>query len=212
MKIYLRADEVICTVMLNLIAVSMVGYFLRCFDLSDDIAQGVCSRQIAQCFRLSTIWDVDKMAVVTPVVPVLFGIAAIGHGLLWWTRPGLYLRAQGENPIAARSVGINQRRILALAMLSGGGFAGIAGTNQLLGHYRFSVDEVAGIGFMGIVVAVLGGQRLPGIVVASILVAGWRLLEIDLQRLSGAQDLSMVGLGALVLGYLALRKKERFSL
>ncbi len=56
---------------------------------------------------------------------------------LYRTRTGIHLRAVGENPDAARSVGINVAAMRYLALVLSGFFAGLGGVYLSMGYVNF---------------------------------------------------------------------------
>jgi len=90
--------------------------------------------------------------------------------LIWRTRFGYELRTTGANPVAAVYAGIPQARTIILAMLISGGLAGMMALNPIMGdQHRLNIDFVAGAGFVGIAVALMGRNHPVGIVFAAIL-------------------------------------------
>ena len=87
---------------------------------------------------------------------------------LYRTPFGMHLRAVGENPEAAASVGINVKRIRYLALLISGFFAGLGGIHMSMGYLQlFQRDMTAGRGFIALVTPSLGGGTPAGAMVAS---------------------------------------------
>ncbi len=81
---------------------------------------------------------------------------------------GMHLRAVGENPEAAASVGINVKRIRYLALLISGFFAGLGGIHMSMGYLQlFQRDMTNGRGFIALVTPSLGGGTPAGTMVAS---------------------------------------------
>ena len=99
------------------------------------------------------------------------GLSAVGLWLfLWKTRAGYELRAVGFAPAAAHYAGILPRRQILLAMLISGALAGMVAVNELAGvQGRLLLDFVAGAGFTGIAVSLIGRNHPVGIVMASLL-------------------------------------------
>lgn len=97
--------------------------------------------------------------------------AAIGvYWFLWRTRAGYRLRAVGSSVSAAQYAGIHTRYQLVLAMGLSGGLAGMVGVNEIAGvSGRLLLDFVAGSGFIGIAVALMGRNHPLGIVFSSLL-------------------------------------------
>ena len=87
---------------------------------------------------------------------------------LYRTPFGMHLRAVGENPEAAASVGINVKRIRYLALLISGFFAGLGGIHMSMGYLQlFQRDMTAGRGFIALVTPSLGGGTPAGTMIAS---------------------------------------------
>jgi general nucleoside transport system permease protein len=97
--------------------------------------------------------------------------AAVGvHLLLWHTRAGYRLRAVGCSPGAAAYAGIRPRRQVLLAMSLSGALAGLVGMNEIAGvSGKLMLEFVAGAGFTGIAVALMGRNQPAGIVLAALL-------------------------------------------
>jgi len=102
---------------------------------------------------------------------LLAAAAALGvHALLFRTAAGYELRATGCAPLAAQYAGVRPRAQVMGAMAVSGALAGLVGVNELAGvQHRLLLDFVAGAGFTGIAVALIGRKHPLGIVLASLL-------------------------------------------
>jgi general nucleoside transport system permease protein len=90
--------------------------------------------------------------------------------LLWRTRLGYAIRTVGANPDAAVYAGLSPARITFLAVTISGALAGLMATNEILGSQGRLINEfVAGAGFVGIAVALMGRGHPLGILLASLL-------------------------------------------
>ncbi len=90
--------------------------------------------------------------------------------VLWRTPFGLRLRACGEKPSAADSLGIDVYRMRYLALAISGGFAGLGGSYlSINGAGRFSEGQVSGRGFIGLAMLIFGNWRPAGVAVGSLL-------------------------------------------
>ncbi len=99
-------------------------------------------------------------------------IAFISVGLVWFllyrTPFGMHLRAAGENPMAAQSVGIPVQRTRFIALMLSGLFAGLGGIHMSMGYLSlFQRDMTAGRGFIALATPLLGGNTPAGTMVAS---------------------------------------------
>lgn len=103
---------------------------------------------------------------------LLLAVAA-AFGAQWWlarTRGGLRVRAIGSSPGAAEAVGVDAARTTTTAMFLSGALAGLAGTHHVLGVKGYAQQGLgSGVGFVGIAVAMLGGQSALGVVLAALL-------------------------------------------
>jgi general nucleoside transport system permease protein len=104
----------------------------------------------------------------------LLAVILLGLGLFYWanTRSGLHYRTFASHPALTARLGLSGPRAIVTSFLFAGGAAGLAGWIQVAGvtHTLYpSVD--GGLGFAGILVAVLGGLHPFGIVAAALLFA-----------------------------------------
>ena len=83
---------------------------------------------------------------------------------------GLHLRACGEHPHAAASVGINVRRIRYIAVLASGFLAGLAGGCLVLTQtIQYTSSTINGAGFIALAAVSFGRWRPAGITGSSLL-------------------------------------------
>lgn len=104
---------------------------------------------------------------------VVTWIALLSVGVLWFflyrTPTGRHLRAVGENPDAAASVGINVRRMRYLALALSGLFASFGGIHLSMGYLTlFQRDMTAGRGFIALATPALGNNQPLGTALASL--------------------------------------------
>ncbi len=161
------AHEVIVTIMLNYIA-----FYLLDFFLNTSVLQAPGSNSPVSAPELPTA--VLPQLFGSPVnlgFPIVVVLVLLGAYLLDRSSLGFKLRAVGENPSAARTAGIDVRRMTTIAMVVSGVFVGFAGAYQVLGQTTsgFSTAFDAGIGFNAITVALLGRSRPWGVFWAGIL-------------------------------------------
>jgi ABC-type uncharacterized transport system permease subunit len=180
LKVYRGVSEVISTIMLNFIGGALVAWMLtpQVFaTLSNNIVKtpDIPSSGWFPGFSFGDNGTVYGFIVVS---------ALIGLGywfLLSRTRFGFDLRATGLSESAAVASGVGVRRMVVSAMLLSGGVAGLVGMPLLLGEsHSFGQDFPAGIGFVGIAIALLGRNNPVGIAFASLL---WSFLDVSNQIL-----------------------------
>ncbi|RME74427.1 MAG: ABC transporter permease [Chloroflexi bacterium] len=152
LKAYVNADEIVSTLMLNVIAVQIYRLLLIQWLRNPDYGY------IATDFFPET-------AVLPLVIPgtrvtialFLTIIAVVATWFLMTRTPlGYEIRVVGDNLKFARYGGINTRRVIALSMAVSGILAGLAGAHLSMGILKqLTLNISFGIGFEGIVVALL---------------------------------------------------------
>ncbi len=183
LKAYLSVNEILSTIMLNIVAVQLMNYLLA-HPLIDTTQSTVFAR-IPQTRRLSPNADLPILIHGTQlhagvVVAVLVAVAA--YLLLWRTGLGFRLRAVGLSREAAAYAGMPVRRTMTLAMTLSGAMCGLAGAILVFGSasHRMVTDGSAtgftgSAGFNGIVAALFGGLH-PLWTIASAFIFGGLLV------------------------------------
>lgn len=99
-----------------------------------------------------------------------FVLTAVISLYLFRTRAGTHLRAAGEAPAAALTVGINVRRTQYVALLLSGAVAALGGLNLSMGYLTiFQANMTAGRGFIALAVINLGNRTPGGVLIASLI-------------------------------------------
>lgn len=89
--------------------------------------------------------------------------------MLYRTPFGMHLRAAGENPEAAASVGIPVQRTRYIALMLSGLLAGLGGIHMSMGYLSlFQRDMTSGRGFIALATPLLGGNNPYGTMAASL--------------------------------------------
>jgi simple sugar transport system permease protein len=105
----------------------------------------------------------------TPFVYLMFGLVFLASWALFRTRWGLRLRAVGEHPRAADTVGIDVLRTRYRAVILGGAIAGLAGTFFSLDSAgSFQEDMTAGKGFIALAALIFGRWHPVGALAAAL--------------------------------------------
>ncbi|MGL6235156.1 MAG: ABC transporter permease [Segniliparus sp.] len=98
-------------------------------------------------------------------------LVPLSFWILWRTRFGLRLRACGENPAAAASLGVKVRSRQYVALLISGGLAGLGGAALVVapGQIGYSEGQTGGRGYIGLAAMIFGNWRPGGLLGASAL-------------------------------------------
>lgn len=168
LKVKRGVNEVISTIMLNFIALSLVAWafddFFRVESETESLL--VKTKELPTSAWMPDIVDrrLNGMFIVAIGVLVFFWV------LVWKTKFGFRLRASGANPGAARVTGVSPKRMVVVSMLISGALAGLVGMRSLLGDVHAYQNNLAEQqGFNGIAVALLGRNHPLGIFFSAIL-------------------------------------------
>jgi len=156
----------------------------------------------------------DNQSVMTWIALISVGLVTF---FMYRTPLGTHLRAVGENPEAAASVGINVKRIQYFALAASGLFAGLGGIHMGMGYLNlFQRDMTAGRGFIALVTPALGGGTPVGAMAASSIFGFFDALGIRIGSLEIPSQLPqsvpyLATIMALVIYALQRRISERVS-
>ncbi|MEM7276076.1 MAG: ABC transporter permease [Actinomycetota bacterium] len=164
LKAYASVNEILSTIMLNLVAIQIMNYLLRGPLIDPRELDG---SRIPQTERLT---DNAALPTILPGTRLHLGVviavlaAIVAYIILWRTPLGFRLRAVGHNPDAARASGISVERSIVTAMAISGSLSGLAGAVLVFGSESLrmvtdgsSAGFTSAAGFNGIVAALFGG-------------------------------------------------------
>ncbi len=184
LKAWLHSHEVINTIMLNFIAIALVNMVVRNF-IKDPNPSTVQSSPLVDN---ATYGRIPVPGVTGSRLHWGFFIAILMAVLAWYflykTTWGYSLRTTGFNPSAAEYAGIRPKRMYVLAMVLGGGMAGLAGILEVQGLIVpvMPVNFAAGYGFDAIAVSLLAGNNplaiIPAALIFGILRVGGDFLQM----------------------------------
>lgn len=147
LTVHFGADQIVTGLGLNLLAVGVTRFFFQLMR-----AGPVTGRFAAL--------EIPLLGKIHPAVFVAAALVPAAWWLLhrtWW---GLAIRAVGEHPRAADTVGIRVKWLQAACVTAGGALAGLAGCNLTIGYTNsFSNEMTDGAGFIALAVVVFGKWR-----------------------------------------------------
>ena len=179
-SVHLKADQTIGGTALNLMAPALVLFLVRILAnqntlqmTTGDAASWFMIKK--STFGIAKSQDIGflgetflhKVYLATYICIILFVVLSI---ILYKTRFGLRLRACGENPQAADSLGINVYKMRYTGTTISGALAGMGGFVYALTTANCTANgDVAGFGFLALAVMIFGNWKPGNIAVASLL-------------------------------------------
>lgn len=125
---------------------------------------------------------------ISPFVYMAFGCVLFGWWLIYKTKLGLRMRAVGENPEAADTLGINVYAIRYFGVLMSGVFASLAGVYLSLGEIgQFKELMSGGRGFIALAAMIVGKWNPVGAMLASLFFGFFGAFSNQLQSLQQIQ-------------------------
>ena len=128
------------------------------------------------------------------VGPILFNNSVVVYGafllvpITWFvlerTTWGLKIKAVGQSPAAADSLGVSVNRVRYFCVCLGGALAGLAGASMSLSLVNLFQDNLtAGLGFIAVALVYFGGWRPLGIMIGALLFSTINSLQLFMQVL-----------------------------
>ena len=188
----LKADIILAAVATNLLATGLTIFLLIVIA-----GERSTSSLPSLVFPSVTLPFIEHIPVIGPMLSghniLTYGaiLAVVAYGVLVFRTPlGLRIRAVGQNPDAARSVGINVNRTKTYALLLSGVFGALGGLYLSMGYVSwFSRDMTAGRGFIAVAAAAMGNNMPLGTVVGSVLFGLVNALAIYISSLDVPSEL-----------------------
>ena len=166
-----RADHVVSGIAINLLAIGVTRFFLKlAFDSSSNSprVEGFGGNQAWYGFDNPLLW----MGVLVAPALAFF---------LYRTPFGLRVRAVGEHPEAAASVGVKVSKVQYIAVAVSGMLAAMGGVFLALDQHQFTDQMTAGRGFIAVAAVIFGRWDPVKAAIACLLFAAAETLQIQLQ-------------------------------
>ena len=198
-------DEVIGTIMLNFIALGLVGWLVH-GPLMEAAGNYPQTDAVVEAVRLPRLFTGYRVH-----IGLVLALLAAGGGylLLFRTVLGVEMRAAGLNLVATRLAGLRTTGALMRALAISGALAGLAGGIEVSAiTYRLYDNFSPGYGFTAIAVALLGRLHPLGVIVAALLFAALDVGSMAMQSFAGVSSVLVSAVQAIVI--LALLAFDRW--
>ncbi len=181
-----KADQVVSGIGINMLAsgltIVMVHVIWKRDGMSDTVAQ-------IENITVPVLKDIPFIGGLfsnqSPFIYITLILVLAGWYIMYKTKLGLRLRAIGDHPQAAETVGINVVQYRYVCVTICGLLSGMAGAYLSIVQNNLFVQEmVAGRGFMAIAANIFGGWNPLGSMVASLIFAFAQALRLNLSELN----------------------------
>lgn len=192
-SINMKADQVISGTALNLLAPALAIFLARIFRGVQQIPV------LGSVFKIKEIPLLSKIPLIGPMffqnvyLTTYLGIAIllISAFVIKKTKFGLRLKACGEHPQAADSVGINVYKIRYMGVLISGFLAGIGGLIFVITTSTEYNADVASYGFLALAVLIFGQWKPSKILLAAIFFGVMKSISASWSVIPGLSSLKI---------------------
>jgi len=191
------ANEFLISMMSSYVAIAFMNYLLRT-SLRETSGEYPQTDVISKAIRLPIIWDGTRLHLG-------FLIAIFVAVLLWFvlfrTPFGFRVRAVGNNSSAAIQAGINSDRTTIITFAISGAMGALAGFVVVNGiQYMVIQGYYAGVGALGIGIAILANGNPIGVIFAALLFGGIEVIGVEMtMRAQTPSSFANVMIGIIIL-------------
>jgi ABC-type uncharacterized transport system permease subunit len=170
-SIHLRADQIVGGTAVNFLALGITGYFFVQLYHGENIPTGVSqipdvklASESSNSFFANSIGDLNLM------IWIAILLVPLSYIVMFKTPIGLRIRACGEHPRAADTVGINVYLVRYGSVILSGILAAMGGAFLTVGYLNtFNENVTAGRGFIALAALIFGNWRPFGAFGAALL-------------------------------------------
>ncbi len=179
----LGADQIVTAVAINLMMIGFTGVLFR---LLKTTYSGSLSAPSFQEWKIPILGELPFIGPLffnhLPLVYIAFLLVPLAHFVLYRTTWGLSVRAVGEHPRAADTLGVKVLVVRYMALLWSGAMAAAGGVVLSIGHNTTFIENMtAGRGFIAFSAIVFGKWTAIGTMLASLLFGFADALQLRIQ-------------------------------
>ncbi len=176
-SITFRGDQIVSGVAINLFAGGFTVFMLRVlFNQSGNSPVVTKMPVVPLSFSVN---DTTVSFDFSVIVYIIYILVILSHFFIYRTKAGLRMRAVGEHPLAADTVGINVYRVRYFGTVMSGVLAGLAGSYLSIGALsQFTKGMSSGRGFIALAAMIFGKWTPLGALGASLLFGFFDALQI----------------------------------
>ncbi|MGO4111338.1 ABC transporter permease [Paenibacillus sp. YAF4_2] len=166
-----RADQTIVGVVINILAAGLAIYLTK--NLYEGSGQTPTLEYVFNPVAIPGLSDIPLLGkgifTAYPTTYIVIGVVILSYFVLYRTTFGLRLRAVGEHPSSADTVGISVTKYRYIGVMLSGALAGLGGaTIALTTTSNFAHNTISGQGFIAIAAVIFGKWNPLGVAGAAI--------------------------------------------
>lgn len=172
LSIRYQVNQIISGTGIIILALGVTSYLQRAvLNLNPELNQ---PGPVIAAVPIPLLWRIPVIGPVlfnqSSIIYLLFVLVGVTHFLMYSTKWGLRIRAVGEHPKAADTLGINVFTTRYVSVLISGAIAGLAGSYMSIGAAgRFNEGMTAGKGFLGLAAMIFGNWNSAGAFIGSLI-------------------------------------------
>ena len=173
-----KANQIVSGIAINLFAIGITKFFCKVFFNSSSNSARIPGLETVNIPVLSSIPVFNNLFITLCVILLI-----MSYIIIYKTRFGLRLRAVGENPSAADSLGISVDKIKYFGVLISGALAGLGGAWLAFDQHSFTDGMSAGRGYIALAAMIIGKWNPWGAAGACLVFGFAESLSIQFQNL-----------------------------
>jgi general nucleoside transport system permease protein len=187
MSVTIGANQIVSSVALNIGILGLSSLiFAMAFTTRGEVVQTTITVPSLSEWKIPLLGDIPVLGPIffnhLPLVYFAFLMVIVVWYILFRTTWGLKIRAVGEHPHAADTLGISVRRVRYLALVFTGAMAGLAGAFLSIGTLNtFQENMTGGRGFIAYTAIVFGKWQPLGVFLGTLLFGAADALQLRMQ-------------------------------
>ena len=169
--IHLRADQIVGGVAVNFLALGITGYFFVQLYHGENVPTGISQIPDVNLAKSGShsFWA-DSFGHLNLMIWLAIALVPLSYVVMFKTPVGLRIRACGEHPRAADTVGINVYLVRYASVVLSGILAAMGGAFLTVGYLNtYNENVTAGRGFIALAALIFGNWRPFGAFSAALL-------------------------------------------
>lgn len=198
-----KADEFVSSLMLNYVLL-YGGLYVVNYILRDENAGSMASYLFNESAKLPVIVQGTRLhfGIVLAIISII-----LTYLFLYRSKWGYAIRMTGLNDKFSEYSGIKTAKVIIYSQIIGGALAGIGGATEMMGMYeRFQWQSLPGIGFDGILVAILAKNNPLFVPVGAIFLAYLRVGADVMSRSSDVPSEVIIVIQAIMIMLIAAQR------